>query len=132
MSFFNPEDCDLTFHASASFGLILEKKNTSTTTHAISLDKANQLLKERGKVVYGQMFSTKSGSFTTSLLPDKGDWPFSHTHRALLINIEPLEAPDSLEKVTSDFLKMWDDKAREMNLAPIEKRFRTLLAKKGE
>lgn len=52
------------------------------------------------------------------------------THRALLICVEEIEK-DSLEKLGHDFLKQWDDKSREMNLAPLEKRLRQLLEQKG-
>lgn len=61
----------------------------------ISLNKANGLLSQRGKVVY---------TFEDSeYLVAHKNWRKEDTHTALLINIQPIEQ-DSAEKLVKDFI----------------------------
>lgn len=101
-------------------------------------DKANALLKEWGKVVYGtENTSIKPSNngrvyqwYESPTAPmDNSYW--KDTHRALLINIEPLAA-DTMKKCLEDLLVAWDDKDRPMPVDKIIERARKLLAKKGE
>lgn len=93
-TFFTELDCDYYLH--------MNDPAVRGTPCAISLDKANRLLSERGKVIYKQ--PGWCGHSWQENLHDAGN----RTHTALLINIEPIEQ-DSAEKVLRDLIAI-DDK----------------------
>lgn len=64
----------------------------------LSIETANRLLRERGKVVYG--IEHVSGEVSFDSHPERKNMP-AYTKRALLINIEPIEK-DSPEKILKD------------------------------
>jgi hypothetical protein len=86
--FFKESDCD--YSVDWQFTQGTEK------ARAISLSRANALLKERGRVVFGQ-----PGEHWTNA----GDQ--YHTHTAILINIQAIET-DSIEKILREFIKQAD------------------------
>ncbi len=63
----------------------------------LSIDEANQLLEERGKVVFGQWDRIADHWHFND---EKIDY---HTHKALIICIEPIEQ-DSAEKILREIL----------------------------
>lgn len=77
--FFTEADCDM------------NRLSIGRTEGSISIDKANRLLSERGKVVksYGE-FNEWYANGASGLL--------DNTHQALIISIEPIEQ-DSAEKI---------------------------------
>lgn len=106
-SFFTEADCDVNgksdWRQQACLG--------------ISLDKANRLVEERGRVVYGQIDG--DGPYQFSALQVKASVHGEDTHQAFLINIEPIEQ-DSAEKFVRDlvsasnhpFSEPWMDRAK--------------------
>lgn len=93
--------------------------NSSNDIKAISLDKANRLLSERGTVVY-------SGA-------EKLVWkthPFNnlHAHTALLIHIQPIEQ-DSAESFVKDFITCYQTRNQEIGLPELFERARKLVGK---
>jgi hypothetical protein len=97
LKFFTEADCDCVKATVYYPGTRMEG---GTRVSAISLDKANHLIQERGKVVYG--------------LSADGDWmneahhDSSDTHCALLINVEPIERPDTAELLLRDLIVKLD------------------------
>lgn len=99
--FFTEADCDLgqqyfTFNGASRIGA------------GLSLKKANHLFDEwlaKGKVVWCSLDVIKGTPLAEVWY---GDNPRSHTHIAILVNIQPIEQ-DSAEKV----LKDWCDKYQE-------------------
>lgn len=92
--FFNESDCDVLGNK------WVEKDNSNTIQigcPGISLEKANRLIQERAKVVYG--FGTESDP---SLFGYDSELISNDTHQALLICVEEI-AKDSAEKFVSDF-----------------------------
>jgi hypothetical protein len=81
--FFKESDCDV-----CSLPAMVGNKLQGSIA-AISLDKANRLLKERGTVVWGWDEDGIKKQFTSS---NDGD-PALGTHTALLINVQPIEKP---------------------------------------
>lgn len=130
MKFFKLEDCELRV-------IRYENVTFNSDHNLISLDKANALLAERGKVVYGAHGPKGDAS-------DIAEWDiggvycdnFKHTHRALLINIEPLEAEDSAESLLKEYLIEYERFLRgegdHIPVTPWVIRVQALLAKKGE
>lgn len=118
--FFKPSDCD---------GMTFLGEST------ISLAKANRLHAEwlaKGRVVYGQADAGDRDGFWGFSEKQHGD----DTHRALLINIEPLEV-DSERKVLEDLVE-WHKGVEDVvysgwgapSLSPLIDRARKLLEKK--
>lgn len=76
--------------------------NLPLDAHYISLKDANRLLAERGIPVVGQIKNidgglTKRKYWCATQIQNTGE-----THQALLINITPIEKPDTAEKIVSD------------------------------
>lgn len=93
MEFFKESDADLDVkNVSAEF------LRTALPTKYISPDKANRLIKERGKVVYGR------GREEHAWTDEQANFD---KVKALLINIEPIET-DSAEKILKDFKEKCD------------------------
>lgn len=76
----------------------------SVGTHAISLDKANRLLRECAQVVYAYMDPT---SRPGGMWINEGTHYADSTHRALLICVEPIER-DSAESLLDELITDWD------------------------
>lgn len=94
--FFTEADCDSVGTVHIENGMLI------TTGRAISLDKANRLLSERGRVVTGHNYEGNASWWTgTDAMLCK------HTHQALLINIEPIEQ-DSAEKLLKDLIVKYE------------------------
>lgn len=88
--FFTQADCDIDYDP----GCFIQPDRSKW---AITPEKANRLLQERGKVVYGKSENPY----------DWQNYPIAqtcgtHNYRALLINIEPIEEPDSAEKIVAE------------------------------
>lgn len=82
----------------------------------ITIHKANRLLRERGKVVYGRVDGNRGwfdnpndhGSLVTVFSHGGQDKPpeaIESTNLALLVCVEPIEKPDSAEKLLEDLIK---------------------------
>lgn len=85
MKFFKPEDFD---------GITHEWENRKFIRVEYAVDICNAKLEREGRVVY----LTQTNQPTNNMLEKQYDW---HTHKALLINIEPLEkCRHPKEKVT--------------------------------
>jgi len=93
MEFFKEGDEDINLS-----GLSSEFLKTVIVKKYISLDKANRLLRERGRVVRTNPKYISPGHWAPIF--SDGD-----THQALLINIEPIEK-DSAEKILDDLIKI--------------------------
>lgn len=91
----------------------------------ISIRKANALIRERSRVVYGWKH-TKGMTF--------GEWldSDSDTHQALIICIEPIEKPDSAESLLGELLAAMDRGPWTEPFQSLKERARKLLAKEGE
>jgi hypothetical protein len=105
--FFTEADCDVrenVYHAAY---------HASTQQSGISVHKANALIRERAKVVYGRVdgdhgwFDSSRGHFAVDAdsLVDEG----LSTHTALLICVEEIET-DSAEQVLKDLSRVCDTK----------------------
>lgn len=87
----------------------------------INVEKANRLLRERSKVVYG---SPDVGWMVCK--PIKGsddDW---HTHQALIFSIEPLEQ-DSAEKFLREWIEHAENMVPQLTQTPFIQRAKALL-----
>lgn len=67
-----------------------------TFVHAEELER----LLEKAPKAYGQMHSSKHGSFTTHANPHKQEWPLAHTHTATLLNVQPIERDSDQSEIT--------------------------------
>ncbi len=96
--FFSESDCD---------GVMGQYSNIASAAyqcHAISLDRANKLLAERGAVVYGNY--DKDGHYGFGPICNPQD-----THSALLICVEEeIEKPDTAEGLLKDRLELLEAK----------------------
>lgn len=88
--FFTLADCDVDYPAG---GFIQESR-----VWAITPEKANRLLEERGEVVMSE--EKKEGYFQTWTQRETRHSAFKE--KALLINIEPIEEPDSADKLIAE------------------------------
>jgi hypothetical protein len=88
----------------------------------ISMDKANRLLEERGLIVY----ALRANDFWSA---EKPCTSWINIDRAILINIEPIEEPDSKDKILADLMKLdgWPKPYTEV--VELAKRARKLLEK---
>ncbi len=129
---FSEADCDV-----QSFCLRRQQNIGQADCDCISIAKANRIFEEwlkRGTVVYGMIEQRYGKSdwicFSHNPVPTKGD-----THKAILVNIEPLEV-DSAEKVLADFVDYYikpvaySDR-KDLTFDAIFERARKLLEKKG-
>lgn len=102
--FFTEADCDV--RADLYYNIDFREKAGRTQTTCISLDTANRLLEERGKVVYAsgdeKYWQDKKDAHLRIRVNQDGLLVDS-THQALLINIEPIEQ-DSAEKILRDWV----------------------------
>lgn len=114
--FFKESDCEpLVFRQNGnSFTLNLPKPNSY-----ISLEKANRLLHERGKVV-----RSRGGELWDALVV----YP-EHTQQALLINVEAIEDEDSAESLLRDLITEMDKWNSAFCGSPLYTRAKALLAK---
>ena len=94
MEFFKEGDEDINLT-----GLSSEFLKTVIVKKYISFDKANRLLRERGKVVYRDKYPPSRDCVPIWLEQKKIAGVFSH--QALLICLEEVE-PDSAEKILAD------------------------------
>lgn len=77
--FFSESDCDM-----ANVNCLINGPNP---VHGISLAKANALIRERSRVVYGTDSVTHKGT----MLWGESHYKQDDTHQALLINVEKIE-----------------------------------------
>lgn len=122
IKFFIEADADFDLKQGYSFGLVLgQKKSFDSSMTVISIDKANLLLEERGKVVYTSNPSNNYPDWCGHLNEDA-------QHKALLICVEPIEV-DSAEKVLSEIVKEVDHWTDVCRGSPLIERARKLLTK---
>jgi len=108
IEFFKPSDCE---------SPVADHRAQAYRTDMIPLDKANRLLKERGKVVYSHRSSLEIGGWYPGAVEP------NPTHSALLINIEPIRkdsAESLLKEILDHHVQMkdqplnWVDRARKL------------------
>lgn len=112
VKFFTEADCDMRDCAA-------HVMNTPPTS--ISLAKANRLLEERGKVVYGHV---KDG--VPNYWGPHENNTFEDTHAALLICVEEIEK-DTAESILKAFANWGTDKPGPLSLNDIQDRARKLI-----
>lgn len=125
--FFKESDCDVTRTIDYRHATSLD--SGIITCLAISIEKANRLIRERGKVVYG--CERKPGEMNREWLRPvtENNVPIGSSHTAILLNIEPVEQ-DSAEKFVADFYEK--GVCDEMNYQDLFQRAKALLDRKGE
>jgi hypothetical protein len=81
MKFFKPEDFPYSSISAISNGAAVSSYDIA--------DRANQLLAERGTVVYGNLNNNMQGNWSEDI--ESTFIKANSNHKALLINIEPIE-----------------------------------------
>lgn len=111
--FFKNSDADMEF--------VIDGKAVTV----ISTKKANELLRERGEVVYRKSIALCAESWTRGEhdCPDK-------THTGVLICIEPIEEPDSLKKFAADLSEVIHEYFPYSKAVPLLERLKKLGEKK--
>lgn len=104
INFFKTEDAE--YNQARSVNLDKCVVGCNGKEDLISLDKANRLLMERGQVCYGNLETSQNIFMFCD--PKDGLRDKNCSHRALLINIEPIEKPDMAEKILKDFMSQVD------------------------
>lgn len=101
INFFKTEDAE--YNQARSVNLDKCVVGCNGKEDLISLDKANRLLMERGQVCYGNLETSQNIFMFCD--PKDGLRDKNCSHRALLINIEPIEKPDMAESLLKDLIR---------------------------
>lgn len=120
MDFFKQDDCewDLQYALSGGpfdpkVGDYMHKKISDGMSPMISIDKANRLLMERGQAIvfnFGTLPPRPlaiASAICSPCHPMDIDEELPRTHQALLINIEPIEKPDTAEDILKYIVNTW-------------------------
>lgn len=120
MEFFKESDCDV-------------------ADGEITLSKANRLLRERGKILYGHIDPNMNSEWSAALSSETvSERERYWCYQALLINVEPIPSPDTAESLLKAFAnwKEWDGMTGESSKKPtlfeLQKRAQALIGKGEE